>query len=160
MKEFNVSAFDCFDKGWAVLSAGNMDDYNCMTISWGSLGTLWRRPVVTVYVRPSRYTWEYMEKNEFFTVSFFDGRCREDLTTLGTLSGREGDKVSKTSLTPEPVFTAGVTFKEAGRSLICRTIYRQELDRDSMCKEILEGFNIMEEPHYMYIGEVMDIIEH
>ena len=71
MERFDVDAFKVFDKQWALVSAGTPEDYNTMTISWGGLGTLWSRPVATVYVKPIRYTYEYLEKNEYFTVSFF-----------------------------------------------------------------------------------------
>ncbi len=100
MEEFEVSAFDVFDKKWALVTAGSLDDYNTMTIGWGGLGTLWSLPVATVYVKPVRYTYSYLEKNDFFTVSFFSGRFRGDLAILGSKSGRDCDKVALTKLTP------------------------------------------------------------
>ena len=112
MKNFMEKTFDLFDKGWALVTAGDMDSFNTMTISWGGLGTLWNRPVATVYVKPIRYTHNFMESNEYFTVSFFDTDYRADLATLGTLSGKDGDKVAKTQLTPVTVGES-VSFKEA-----------------------------------------------
>ena len=71
MELFQVDAFHIFDKQWALVTAGTLNHYNTMTISWGGLGTLWSRPVATVYVKPIRYTYQFLEKNEYFTVSFF-----------------------------------------------------------------------------------------
>ena len=71
MELFQVDAFHIFDKQWALVTAGTLKHYNTMTISWGGLGTLWSRPVATVYVKPIRYTYQFLEKNEYFTVSFF-----------------------------------------------------------------------------------------
>mgnify|MGYP005612714143 CR=1 FL=1 len=72
MKDFITKSFNIFDKEWALVTAGNLDNYNTMTISWGGLGTLWNRPVATVYVKPIRHTHDFLDTNEYFTVSFFD----------------------------------------------------------------------------------------
>jgi len=61
MKEYTTKPFECFDKDWALVTAGNMEDYNTMTISWGSMGTLWSKPIVTIYVKPIRYTYQFLE---------------------------------------------------------------------------------------------------
>ena len=74
--EINLSKFD---KEWALLTAGDSSKFNTMTISWGGFGTLWHKPVITVYVRKNRYTHEFMENNEYFTVSFYDSEYKKDL---------------------------------------------------------------------------------
>ena len=68
--EYTTDVFSKFDKQWALLTAGKEDDFNTMTISWGNMGTLWERPVMTVYVRTSRYTHDFMDREDYFTVSF------------------------------------------------------------------------------------------
>ena len=68
---FNADSFDIFDKEWALLTAGTRQRCNTMTISWGGLGTLWNKPVATVYVKPVRYTHEFMEQSDYFTISFY-----------------------------------------------------------------------------------------
>ena len=80
-----INPFTKFDKDWALVTSGTKDDFNTMTISWGSMGTIWNRDVVTIYIRPDRYTWEYLNNNDYFTVAFFDEKYRKDLTILGTL---------------------------------------------------------------------------
>ena len=158
MKNYMEKTFDLFDKGWALVTAGNMDGFNTMTISWGGLGTLWNRPVATVYVKPIRYTHNFMESNEYFTVSFFDADYRADLATLGTLSGKDGDKVAKTQLTAVAVGES-VSFKEAKLTLLCKKLYRQDLDKSVMPADVVQKYYIDEAEHTMYVGEVVDIIE-
>ena len=156
MEQLNVSAFDVFDTQWALLTAGTPGDYNTMTISWGGLGTLWSKPVATVYVKPIRYTYEFMEKNDVFTVSVFPPDYRQDLARLGSKSGRDGDKVALTGLTPVEV-PGGITFAQAHTTLVCRKLYRQDLDAAQMPKDVIAQYYETEAPHRMYIGEVLEM---
>ena len=158
MKNFMDKSFDLFNKGWALVTAGTAEKFNTMTISWGGLGTLWNKPVATVYVKPIRYTHDFLDANEYFTVSFFDNEYRQDLATLGIVSGREGDKIAKTDLTPVAV---GETFgfKEAKLTLLCKKIYRQDLNKSMMPADVVEKYYTDEAEHTMYVGEVVDIIE-
>jgi flavin reductase (DIM6/NTAB) family NADH-FMN oxidoreductase RutF len=52
-----------------LLTAGDKTGLNTMTIGWCQLGRLWNLPVCTVYVRPERYTYQFMESHDYFTVS-------------------------------------------------------------------------------------------
>ena len=158
MEKFNVDAFKKFDKQWALVTAGSPDRFNTMTVSWGGLGTLWSKPVATVYIKPVRYTHEFMEANDYFTVSFYPEAYRKALTLLGTLSGRDTDKVAQSKLTPVAL-KHGMTFKEAELTLVCRKIYRQDLDQKAMEAEVIKAYYSEEAPHTMYIGEVVEMIE-
>lgn len=156
--EFKADVFGIYDKEWALLTAGTKENYNTMTISWGGMGTLWSKPVVTVYVKPIRYTHRFMEENDYFTVSFFPEQYRNALLLLGTKSGRDGDKVAEAGL--EPVFLdKSVTFKGARVTLLCKKIYRQDLDTAAMPTEVVKSFYTDEDAHTMYIGEVVEILE-
>lgn len=157
MHTLNLDIFKAFHSDWALLTAGDPKDYNTMTISWGGLGTLWSRSVATVYVRPCRYTYEYMEKNQYFTLSFYTDAYKPDLKLLGTRSGRDGDKVAMTSLTPVPAGES-TTFAQAKMTLLCRKLYAQELDAAAIPAEIAETQYGNEAPHKMYIGEVVSIL--
>jgi len=88
---FDLKIFNKLNKEWALLSAGNKDAFNTMTISWGEMGTLWNKPVMTCFVRPQRYTKEFIDSNDKMTLSFFNGEHMKDLTVLGRESGRDGD---------------------------------------------------------------------
>ncbi len=156
--ELNVNIFEYFDKGWALLTAGNADSYNTMTVSWGAMGTIWGRPAVTVYVRPQRYTYGFMEKNDYFTVSFYPEEYKPDLTLLGRKSGRDGDKVAETKLTPVAVGENAMSFNEAKVTLLCRKLYCQDLDGSAMPEEVVTRNYPKADFHRMYIGEVVEIV--
>lgn len=155
--EFKIDAFTQFDKKWALLCAGNREHHNAMTISWGGLGTLWSRPVATVYVKPIRYTYQFMEESECFTVSFYPEEYRNALSLMGSRSGRDCDKAAAAGLTPEEVLGT-VTFEEAEVTLLCKKIYWQDLDTENMPQDVIRSYYMAEEPHRMYIGEVVDIL--
>ena len=155
--QFNAQSFQIFDKDWALLTAGDPSHYNTMTIAWGGLGTLWGKPVATVYVRHTRYTHAFMERGDFFTVSFYPESARKALALLGKLSGRDCDKVAASGLTP--VFLEhGVTFREARATLVCKKIYRQDLDPAAMPEDVRARYYNNDETHTMYVGEVIDIL--
>ena len=155
--QFDTDIFAQFDKKWALLTAGDKEKFNTMTISWGGLGTLWGKPVATVYVRESRYTHEFMEKGDYFTVSFYPESCRKTLSVLGSKSGRDMDKMHASGLTP---IEAGrtMTFAEAEVTLVCRKLFRQKLETASIPKNIVEKFYEGQTAHDMYIGEVVDLL--
>lgn len=163
LKNFELAPLYAIDQEWALLTAGNKEKYNTMTISWGGLGTLWNKPVVTVYVRPTRYTYEFIENNKYFTISFYDEIYRKDLGILGSKSGRDINKISLTKFTPE--FLENTTsFKEAKLTIVCKKIYFQDLDInnidvESISQSEFERFYKKDPVHRMYIGEVVDIID-
>lgn len=158
MQSLNLDIFKAFGSNWALLTAGSIEDFNTMTISWGGMGTLWNKSVATVYVRPSRHTYEYMERNKYFTVSFYPDAYKTDLKTLGTLSGRDGNKVAKTALIP---ICAGnsVSFSQAEITLVCKKLYAQDMDPAAIPADILKNMYGEQTPHRTYIGEVVDILK-
>jgi len=158
MREFTDKAFNVYDKEWALVTAGPVDNFNTMTISWGGLGTIWNKPVATVYVKPVRYTHRFLDANDYFTVSFYDEEHRKALSLLGTLSGRDGDKVAKAGFTAVKAGES-TTFAQAKLTLLCKKIYRQDLITDTMPQEAIDKYYTDEAPHTMFIGEVIDIIE-
>ena len=102
-KEYKV--FELFDKKWALVTAGNIQHYNCCTVSWGSLGNIWgtagnSRSTVTVYVHPARYTSEVLKESDIFTVSFYPETSRKALGYLGSHSGRNENKIETVGFTP------------------------------------------------------------
>ena len=160
-KEFK--AFGMFKDQWALATAGTIDNFNTCTIGWGSIGTIWTRAagnIVTIYVNPERYTWEFLMNNDYFTVSFFPEEYREDLQYLGTHSGRDEDKVAKTKLTPVAAGES-VTFKEAELTFVCKKIYAAQFDKDKMDPEVYQAVYGYRDwiTHYEFIGTVVDVIE-
>ena len=158
MTAFNTDIFSQFDKKWGLLCAGTMEEHNAMTISWGGMGTLWRMPVVTVYVRPNRYTYGFMEKNEYFTVGFFPEEYRRIHNVMGSKSGRDMDKDKEAGVTPKDLGKA-VGYEEAEVTFLSRKVYDQDMDPERMDQECLAAIYGEDKAlHRMYIGEVVDII--
>lgn len=147
-----------FADEWFELAAGKEGDMNLMTIAWGTLGELWSKPVVTVYVSTSRYTYEYMEKNDYFTITHFPASMREKLQYLGTASGRDEDKVKGADLTLEFTDLGNPIFAEADLAIECKKIYADQFKADKMPIERRQwheetGTGI----HVMYVGEIVNV---
>ncbi|MCR4676554.1 MAG: hypothetical protein K5634_04925 [Sphaerochaetaceae bacterium] len=155
-KDFDI--LTVFEDRWALATAGTLENFNTCTIGWGSLGTVWGKSTATIYINELRYTNEFVQKNDYFTISFFPEEYREDLNYLGTHSGRDEDKVSKTRLTPVKVGES-VSFKEANLIFVCRKLYWDRQSLDQLDKKISGGFYATRPPHYEYIGEVVEVIE-
>ena len=154
---FKTDIFEQFDKKWALLTAGTKDKFNSMTISWGGMGTLWGMPVVTTYVRTSRYTHEFMEDNDYFTVSFYPEDMKKILGVYGSKSGRDIDKMNYEGLTAVEAGES-MSFAEAEITLVCRKLFKQKLDAANIPEDIVKAFYSGDAEHDMYIGEVVDII--
>jgi Conserved protein/domain typically associated with flavoprotein oxygenases, DIM6/NTAB family len=157
--EFKTDIFSQFDKKWALLTAGNKDSFNTMTISWGGMGTLWSKPVVTAYVRTSRYTHEFMDREDYFTVSFYPEDCKKILGVLGSQSGRDMDKMNASGLTPVGAGES-VSFEEAEVTLVCKKLFKQRLSVENIVEGEagIKAFYDGDAEHDMYIGEVVEII--
>ena len=158
MKSLLMDAFEEFGSRWALVCAGTMDDHNAMTVSWGGVGSLWGRPVTTVYIRPNRHTYGYFEENAYFTVSFYPEEYKKALGIMGSKSGRDCDKDAEAGLTPCPVGQS-VTYKEARRTLLCRKLYAQDMEQEKFPEDVRERYYVSEPAHRMYIGEIVEIIE-
>lgn len=161
-------AFELFAQRWGIVTAGTMENFNSCTVSWGSLGTLWGRPAVTVYVHPARHTCGFLEGNDFFTVSFYDERYRDALAYMGAHSGRDGDKAAAAGLTPL-AFGQGVTYEQAELTLLCRKLYAHQFGRDALAPEVqamyaaapdvYPDFQGGWQPHIVFVGEVIDALD-
>lgn len=162
-QELNINPFTAIAHDWMLVTAGNESrGYNTMTASWGHLGSIWGHgggmPTAVIYVRPQRYTKAFVDREEYFTLSFFPEGYREALAYLGTHSGRDGDKVAKAGLTP--VFEAESThFAEAAVVLVCRKIYRAPiLEEGFVDKRIVDDCYPQRDFHDMYIGEIVKVL--
>ena len=154
---YTTDIFTKFDKQWVLLTVGDEKSFNTMTISWGGLGTLWNKPVASVYVRTSRYTHEFMDNNEYFTVSFYPEDYKKTLGVLGSKSGRDMNKMKESGLTPVAV-DGSITFREAEMTLVCKKLCKQRLEPANMNADIAKQFYGSDAEHDLYIGEVVEII--
>lgn len=168
MKEISVSELQMnpmtlIAKEWMLLTAGNEDrGYNTMTASWGHLGSIWGQgggmPTAVAYVRPQRYTKEFMDREPLFTLSFFPETYKKALGYLGSHSGRDEDKVAKVGLTP--VFGEDHTyFAEAKLVLVCRKLYQAPLVEEGFVdKRIIEEAYPNRDFHDLYVGEIVKVL--
>ena len=161
--------FDLFHKQWGLVSAGSINQFNCCTVSWGSLGVLWNKRIVTVYIYPSRYTYEFMKENEYFTVCFFPESYKSSLAILGSKSGRDTDKVKIAKLSPIECGNS-ISYKEAEVTYYCKKIYSGFFDKNLVDDEIKQyyqnnpkSFPLSEDgdwqTHMMFVGEIIEVIK-
>ncbi len=134
-KTFVQNPFHQFHKRTALLTAGGISNYNSLTIGWGTIGVLWQRPVMYVYVKPERYSFKFMEENEYFTVSFYGKKHRKQMGLFGSKSGKDIDKVKEANFHPVNLGES-VTFEEADETYVCKKIYSHEIDYDKIPEEI------------------------
>lgn len=158
--ELSFNVFDKINKEWMLITAGTQSDCNTMTASWGGLGNFWNnKPVITTYIRPQRYTKEFVDANETFTVSFLGEKYRDALTLLGRVSGRDNpNKIKDAGLTPIRIGdTAG--FDEADMIFVCRKLYMSEIRPENFIQKKLDAANYPEKDyHYVYISEIEKVL--
>lgn len=157
MNDLTMDAFDEFHRRWALVTAGSPEDHNSMTVSWGGIGSLWGKPVATVYIRPNRHTYSYFEASEYFTVSFYPEEYKNALGIMGKLSGRDCDKDAEAGLTAVSCGET-VTYKEAQRTLLCRKLFAQDMKTENFTPEVIRKFYGSEPAHKLYIGEIIEIL--
>ena len=157
-EEIDDNVWKLIGTDWMLITAGSLDSYNTMTASWGGFGVLWGRNVCWCVVRPQRYTYEFMEREDHFTLSFFGEECRDALTFCGSHSGRDGDKAAKTGLTPiNGDLPATTTFTQARMVLECRKLYAQNLDPSHFVDAtIVNECYPAHDFHRMYLGEIVN----
>ncbi|HPR64673.1 MAG TPA: flavin reductase [Thermoanaerobaculia bacterium] len=153
------SPFRLIGKDWMLITAGPLTDFNTMTASWGGLGILWNRPVSFVFVRPTRYTYAFMEKYETFTLSFFDEPHRDALMYCGTHSGRDVDKMQQTGLHPIPFPESTTGFSQSRLVLVCRTLSTQDIEPERFKDPSIEELYPQRDYHRIYIGEVLHVFQ-
>jgi flavin reductase (DIM6/NTAB) family NADH-FMN oxidoreductase RutF len=134
--------------------------FNAMTISWGSMGIIWNRPFVQVVVRPTRYTFEFMNTYDTFTVSAFPEDYRDALNLLGSRSGRDGDKITASGMTPVPSHSVpSPSFAEAELVLECRKLFWQDIDHRHFVEASIEEHYPKRDYHRMFFGEVVGVFQ-
>lgn len=158
VEELKLNPSTLIGKEWALLTAGNKDGYNTMTVSWGQMGELWNKPTTVVYIRPQRYTKEFVDKSDYYTLSFLLDGHREALSYLGSHSGRDEDKLAKTDLTGTATDDYAY-IEQAKLVLVCKKLYRQPMPPDSFIdKSLIEKCYAAGDFHEMYVGEIVKVL--
>ena len=147
-----------FGDDWFELAAGHEGDMNLMTIAWGNFGVLWGKPTITVYVSTSRYTNTFMERNDYFTITHFPSSMRDKLQYLGSVSGRDQDKVKGADLTAEFTELGNPIFAEADLAIECRKIYAEQFKPDLLPLQQREWYDHLGLGiHVAYVGEIVNV---
>ena len=157
-KALDKNVFSAIGDQWMLITAGTAEQCNTMTASWGGLGVLWGVPMATCYIRPQRYTKEFVDGSGYFTLSFFDGKYRPQLNLCGTKSGRDVDKVKECGFTVATAECGAPYFEEAELVLVCRKRFAQPMDPDNMPQEIKTKWYPEEDYHTLYIGEIVEVL--
>ena len=146
-----------------LLTAGDFaaGRFNTMTVGWGSLGTMWGRPFAQVVVRPVRYTYQFTEQYDTFTLCALPARWRSAVQLLGTKSGRDGDKIAESGLTPiASTHVAAPCFAEAELVIECRKIYWDDIVPEHFLDPAIHQHYPNKDYHRAYFGEIVAIHGH
>lgn len=165
MKQINplsltVDTLNTWDHDWFLLTAGDFatGQFNTMTIGWGSFGYMWKKPYATVVVRPGRFTYQFMEKYDTFTITQFPPKFKKVLGILGAKSGRDGDKIAEVGLTPIASQTIPApSFAEAILSIECKKIYYHDFDPKQFLDPTIHERYPLKDYHRVYYGEIRTI---
>ena len=159
----NENAFDLIGKEWMLVTAGNKEKFKTMTASWGGIGWLWNRPVAFVFIRPERYTHDFIECESRLTLSFYKEEFRGILHFCGTKSGRDVDKVKETGLKPMALESGAMTFEQARLTLDCRKLFKSPMSAANFIdKSILEKWYNSQPGgflHDVYVVEIEGVYE-
>lgn len=155
-KEIDKNIITAIADEWMLITAGNKDGYNMMTASWGFMGEMWGNDCVSIMVRPQRYTMEFIDNNDYFTLSFY-GDKKDIHKVCGSMSGRDVNKTELTELTP--VFSdKSVYFDEAEMVIVCKKQYVQRLEENCFIdKDPLKWYE-NKDYHYMIIGKIEKVL--
>ncbi|MBR3289325.1 MAG: flavin reductase family protein [Clostridia bacterium] len=152
------NVFERIGRDWMLITAGDRNACNTMTASWGGAGVLWNKNVTFAFVRPSRYTYEFLEKSDAYSLSFLGDGCRKALQLCGSVSGRDRDKIAEAGLTVRCDESAPY-FEQAEIVLVCRKLYVQDIDPSGFLDESIQKLYPSGDYHRVYVGEITKILK-
>ena len=159
VKDLQLNPMTLISDEWMLLTAGTEEKgFNSMTCSWGHMGSIWGHYSAVCYVRPQRYTKEFIDREELYTLSFFSEEYKKDLAYIGSHSGRDENKLAATGLTP--AFGEGYSYyKEAKLVLVCRKLYRAPVvEKGFADKSVVDRCYPEKDFHDLYIGEIVKVL--
>lgn len=156
-KSLTTNPFTLIGEQWMLITAGTPERCNTMTASWGGVGIMWGEPSATCYIRPQRYTKEFVDNNEYFTLCFFDESYRKALNFCGSTSGRNVDKIKECGLTVQAGAGNAPYFAEAELVLVCKKRYAQEMKPECFVDDTIDDtFYPEKDYHTLYIGQIVE----
>ena len=158
-EQWDKNPFEAIGKDWFLLTAGTESaGWNTMTCSWGAVGVIWNKPTVTCYVLHSRYTLQFLEQQDTFTISFFGAAHKKALAFCGSHSGRDCDKAAETGLHPVSV-EGGMSFEEAETVIVCKKRFAADMNIADLPEDVAAGFYADHDTHRMYLGEIIAVYQ-
>lgn len=158
-EELQDNPFKLIGSDWMLVTAGSPDSYNTMTASWGGLGVLWNKNICWCVIRPTRHTYQFIDRAENFTLSFFEEKYRPALELCGAKSGRDIDKAAAAGIIPIAGKTPGTTcFAEARMVIECRKIYYHDLDPSHFLDPSIDENYPEKDYHRMFVGEIVRVM--
>ena len=156
--EIKENGIDLLANQWGLVTAGTEDSYNTMTVSWGAIGELWGRDCATIYIRPQRYTREFIDSNDYFTLSFYPPELKSIHSVCGSKSGRDCNKTEATGLTP--VFDREAPyFEEAKLVLVCKKMAVSKMEPTQFLDDTIDSKWYPEKDyHYVYYGAIEKVL--
>lgn len=158
IKDYTPDSFGLKNKWMLVTAAKSDGSVNTMTASWGGFGVMWNKEVVFVVIRPQRYTREFVDDAESFSLTFFDSSYKKALSHLGAVSGRNEDKIAKTELTV--AFSNGIPyFEEAQDAIFVKKLFVQRIEDEAFLdRNIIDRWYPEKDFHYLYIAEISNVL--
>lgn len=157
-EELNKSAFQLIGNDWMLITAEKDSKVNTMTASWGGFGVMWNKNVTYIVLRPQRYTKEFIDGSDTYSLCFFSSNHKKQLAYLGSVSGRDEDKISKTDLTVTH-YDNTPYFEEADIVIICKKLFAQKFTPESFIeKNLIEKNYPNKDFHTLYISEVEKVL--
>ena len=158
--DINNNAFSLIGSDWMLITAKKNDGtVNTMTASWGGLGVLWNKNVCFVFIRPQRYTYEFTEECDSFTLSFYPENFRNALTLCGRKSGRDCDKIKEAGLIPAEIDEC-VYFEGAKLVMKVKKLYKTRLAKEEFIDTTIpRQVYPTDDYHFVYVCEIEKVIE-
>ena len=153
-----MNPFNAIGKEWMLITAGDLEKCNTMTASWGGLGVMWGKNVVYIFVRDSRYTKEFLDKEDRFSISFLDSKNKPLMKYLGAVSGRDEDKIVNAKISID--YNNGVPYiDDANLVMICRKLSCTKISKDQFVDMGIDStWYANGDYHNMYIGEIENLL--
>jgi flavin reductase (DIM6/NTAB) family NADH-FMN oxidoreductase RutF len=159
VKTLKDNVFKLLDNDWMLITAGNKESFNTMTASWGTFGILWNKPIAIGFIRPHRFTFEFVNKAEYFTLTFFTEQHRETLNYIGSHTGRTSDKIKDTGLHILTTEHGSIYYSEARLVMECKKLYVDDLKEENfVINSLVKDIYPSKDFHRFFIGEIVNCL--
>lgn len=158
IEQYSCNPFQMIGESWMLITAEKDGQVNTMTASWGGLGHMWSKNVAFIVIRPQRYTKEFVDAADTFSLCFFDDHYKKTLAYLGGVSGRIEDKILKSGLTVSHYNDTPI-FEEANSILLCKKLFNQSFNKNSFIDTRIPTTSyVNDDYHVLYISEITTVL--